>query len=163
MADLGLPRALNTFIIRRELDAVRAAAPAGSPLPARAAIVAQVRAAVARIGEARLRPVINATGVLLHTNLGRAPLGDEVATALQATLGYTNLELDLERGERGGRALYVEQALAALCSAEAATVVNNCAAALLLAMAATGAVAATGAAVRRTRRVLRAPLPTGAR
>ena len=139
VADLGVPRALRTFIIRRELDAVRAAAGGGRTVPAPAAIVARVRGAVARLADARLRPVINATGVLLHTNLGRAPLGAELEAVIRAAAGYGNLELDLERGERGGRAAYVEQALAALCAAEAAVVVNNCAAALLLTMAAVAA------------------------
>ncbi len=79
---------------------------------------------------AMLRPVINATGVLLHTNLGRAPL----AVAVDPT--YTNLELSLATGQRGSRQKTVGDTLATACGAEAAMVVNNCASAVLLAMAA---------------------------
>lgn len=80
-----------------------------------------------------LTPVVNATGVLLHTNLGRAP----VAHAVEAS--YTNLELDLETGARGSRQAVVGRLLATACGAEAAMVVNNCASAVLLALAALGA------------------------
>ena len=128
LADLGLSRRLCVDLVRRELDVVRAADPA----PPRAVIEARVRSAAVRLAAARLRPVINATGVLLHTNLGRAPLGGAAAALAVATGGYSNLELDLVSGERGGRGHYVERGLAALCESEAATVVNNCAAALLL-------------------------------
>ena len=132
LAGLGLPHPLCADLVRRELDAVRTAA----PVPERAAIVARVRAAAERLADARLRPLINATGVLLHTNLGRAPLGAAIDTLVPVAGAYTNLELDLATGERGSRGRYVEQALAALCRAPAATVVNNCAAALLLVVAA---------------------------
>ena len=128
LADLDLPRRLCVDLVRRELDVVRAA----DPVPPRAVIEARVRAAAVRVAASRLRPVINATGVLLHTNLGRAPLGDTAAALAVATGGYSNLELDLVSGERGSRGHYVERGLAALCESEAATVVNNCAAALLL-------------------------------
>ena len=132
LADLGLPHRLCADLVRRELEAVRATA----PVPARAAITSRVRAAAERLAAARLRPVINATGVLLHTNLGRAPLGAALAALPQVAGAYTNLELDLTTGERGSRGHYAEQALAALCRAPAATAVNNCAAALLLTVAA---------------------------
>src|SRR5262249_8241048 len=80
-----------------------------------------------------LQPVINGTGILVHTNLGRAPLPETVLdTVREIGGGYSNLEYDLVGGERGGRAAYLESALARLCEAEAATVVNNCAATLLL-------------------------------
>ena len=128
LADLSLPHRLCVDLVRRELDLIRAA----DPVPPRAVIEARVRNAAVRLAAARLRPVINATGVLLHTNLGRAPLGDAGAALAVATGGYSNLELDLVSGARGSRGLYVERGLAALCEAEAATVVNNCAAALLL-------------------------------
>ena len=132
LADLGLPHRLRVDLVRRELDRVRAA----DPVPPRPVIEARVRDAAVRLAAARLRPVINATGVLLHTNLGRAPLGEASAALAVATGGYSNLELDLVSGERGGRGHYVERGLAALCESEAATVVNNCAAALLLAVSA---------------------------
>jgi L-seryl-tRNA(Ser) seleniumtransferase len=80
-----------------------------------------------------LRPVINATGVIIHTNLGRAPLSAEARAAMEAVaLGYSNLEYDLEAGQRGSRYAHAEQILCRLTGAEAALVVNNNAAALLL-------------------------------
>jgi L-seryl-tRNA(Ser) seleniumtransferase len=88
-----------------------------------------------------LTPVINATGVLLHTNLGRAPFGVELEA------GYTNLELSLETGKRGSRQRAVGDLLATACGAEAAMVVNNCAGGVLLTLAALGA--GRGVAVSR--------------
>ncbi|MGH8958028.1 MAG: L-seryl-tRNA(Sec) selenium transferase [Acidimicrobiia bacterium] len=85
----------------------------------------------------RFQPVINATGVLLHTNLGRAPLAPEAAEAAERVgIGYSNLELDLKTGERGRRSPYLLDLLASLTGAEAALVVNNNAAALVLVLAA---------------------------
>ncbi|MBV9358030.1 MAG: L-seryl-tRNA(Sec) selenium transferase [Chloroflexi bacterium] len=85
----------------------------------------------------RLRPVVNATGVVIHTNLGRAPLSDAaLAAANEAGRGYSNLEYELERGERGSRHDLVTPALQQLTGAEAALVVNNNAAALLLILSA---------------------------
>ncbi|HHW41228.1 MAG TPA: L-seryl-tRNA(Sec) selenium transferase [Syntrophomonadaceae bacterium] len=84
-----------------------------------------------------LRPVINATGVVLHTNLGRAPLSDDaLAAATAVARGYSNLELDLETGGRGSRYSHVEDLLKDLTGAEAALVVNNNAAAVLLCLSA---------------------------
>jgi L-seryl-tRNA(Ser) seleniumtransferase len=81
----------------------------------------------------RLRRVINATGVILHTNLGRAPLCKEaIARVVEVSRGYSNLEYDLEKGERGLRYDHVRELLCALCGAEDALVVNNNAAAVLL-------------------------------
>jgi L-seryl-tRNA(Ser) seleniumtransferase len=88
-----------------------------------------------------LTPVVNATGVLLHTNLGRAPFGIDVAA------GYSNLELSLATGRRGSRQQAVGATLATACGAEAAMVVNNCAGAVLLTLAALGA--GRGVAVSR--------------
>jgi L-seryl-tRNA(Ser) seleniumtransferase len=95
---------------------------------------------VARARE-RLRPslrrVLNATGVVVHTNLGRAPLAAEARAAVaRAAEGYANLELDLGTGERGSRQAHVEALLCELTGAESALAVNNCAAAVLLAAAA---------------------------
>ena len=88
----------------------------------------------------RLRPVVNATGVIVHTNLGRAPLAPAALEAVGAVgRGYSNLEYDLESGARGSRHAHLEPALRDLTGAEAALVVNNCAAAVLLAAAALAA------------------------
>ena len=80
-----------------------------------------------------LQPVINATGIVIHTNLGRSPLADEAIQAMeQVSQGYSNLEYDLDAGVRGSRNSHVARLLCELTGAEAALVVNNCAAAVLL-------------------------------
>jgi L-seryl-tRNA(Ser) seleniumtransferase len=95
-----------------------------------------VERAVARLRPS-LRRVLNATGVIVHTNLGRAPLAAAARAAVaRVAAGYSNLELDLETGERGSRHDHVERLACELTGAEAAMVVNNCAAAVLLAAAA---------------------------
>jgi L-seryl-tRNA(Ser) seleniumtransferase len=95
---------------------------------------------LARGFQPSLRAVINATGVILHTNLGRAPLPDAaLARILEIGGGYTNLEYDLERGARGSRAVHAESLLVRLTGAEAAAVVNNNAGATLLMLAALAA------------------------
>jgi L-seryl-tRNA(Ser) seleniumtransferase len=129
LGDCGMPRAVVVAVIRRELATARAQ----RALPDAAAIVERVRCAVADLRAARIRPVINGTGIIIHTNLGRAPLGEKVAAALHSVAtSYNNLEFDLTGGRRGGRAAYLEHNLALLCGAQGATVVNNNAAALLL-------------------------------
>lgn len=90
---------------------------------------------IRRITRPHLRPVINATGVILHTNLGRAPLGKEVLRNICVVAqGYSNLEFDLKSGERGSRYTHVEEILTKISGAEAALVVNNNAAAVFLAL-----------------------------
>ncbi len=84
-----------------------------------------------------LQPVINATGVILHTNLGRAPLSNATITAMtEAAQNYSNLEFDLETGKRGSRLIHAEDVLKKLLDVEAAVVVNNNAAAVLLVLSA---------------------------
>src|SRR5829696_2956501 len=96
-------------------------------------LVARARARLAP----SLRRVLNATGVIVHTNLGRAPLAVAAQEAVaRAAAGYSNLELDLEGGGRGSRHAHVEALLCELTGAEAAIAVNNCAGAVLLAAAA---------------------------
>jgi len=81
----------------------------------------------------RVQPLINGTGIVVHTNLGRSPLPQGAGDILRGVASaYNNIELDVETGGRGSRGVYIERALAVLCQAEAATLVNNCAAALVL-------------------------------
>lgn len=134
LADVDLPRPVVLAVIRRHLDTLRGRiASNGEAVPDENAVASEVRKALTDLRHRRLRPVINATGILIHTNLGRSPLSEPAVEAvMQAARDYTNLEYDLLAGQRGGRAASLEHALALLCEAEAATVVNNCAAALVL-------------------------------
>src|SRR5438093_9688908 len=129
LGDYDLPRPLIIDVVRRELLKVRAKL----ETPEFESIVDLVRSSIERLSASRLQPVINGTGIVIHTNLGRAPLAPEAICAL-SKIGpaYSNLEYDVVTGERGRRATYIENALALLCGAEAAAVVNNCAAALVL-------------------------------
>lgn len=123
--------------VRQALDAARQALRAGSPDQVAPDAPSLARNAADRLaaGRPHLRPVLNATGILLHTGLGRAPLAAEAAEAVAAVArGYCNLELDLESGERGRRTTGVAELLRRLTGAEAATVVNNNAAATVLAL-----------------------------
>src|SRR4029077_9715414 len=97
----------------------------------------QIGAMVERILARSLQPVINATGVILHTNLGRAPITESVVSEFRRTATqYSNLEYDLEAGARGKRDVHTAELLTRLTGAEAAIVVNNCAAAVLVTLAA---------------------------
>ena len=129
-------RAVLKRTLSQELEAVREAAARGEEPPIADEILAHAVAAAARATNGQT-PVINATGVLIHTNLGRAPLAARAVEAvLRAAAGYTDLEVDRSSGARGSRGARSELILAALTSAEAALVVNNCAAALVLTLAA---------------------------
>ncbi|MGB8323070.1 MAG: L-seryl-tRNA(Sec) selenium transferase [Candidatus Acidiferrum sp.] len=101
------------------------------------AVEKRIVAVVEKQFEASLRPVINASGVILHTNLGRAPLASAVASEIQRSVTrYSNLEYDLAAGARGKRDVHTSRLIERLSGAEAAIVVNNCAAAVLLTLAA---------------------------
>ena len=132
MTELGprdLPRPVIVALVRRELSAMRA----GENVPDFAAVISRVRESIGDLRLSKIQTVINGTGIIIHTNFGRAPLAPHVLESLNAIAqNYSNLEYDLSGGERGHRASYLEQNLALLCGAEAATVVNNCAAALVL-------------------------------
>jgi len=122
-------RPVVTDLVRRELATIRARA----EIPEFKSIVDSVRRSLANLRSTRLQPVINGTGIVIHTNFGRAPLAPEAIRVLtEIGAGYSNLEYDLATGDRGHRGAYIENALALLCDAESATVVNNCAAALVL-------------------------------
>ena len=134
-AEYGTPTV--TDLARQHLDDLRRAIAAGSPCPAFDEIASSLVERAASTLAPSLRPVINATGVIIHTNLGRAPLSDEALAAMAAVgRGYSNLEFDLEEGERGSRFVHLETALCRLTGAEAAIAVNNNASALLLALSA---------------------------
>jgi len=129
LGQCALPRPLIVELARRKLSEIRAS----QDVPQFEAIVARVRRSLDELRASRLQPVVNGTGIVIHTNFGRAPLATEAGRALvEFSSGYSNLEFHLATGERGQRGGYVETGLAVLCKAEAATVVNNCAAALVL-------------------------------
>jgi L-seryl-tRNA(Ser) seleniumtransferase len=125
-------RAVVVEAIRTTIAAVRAGASAPTTDDE---WIAAVAAVVAGYTRPSLRRVINATGVVLHTNLGRAPLPRAAIDAIAAVAsGFSNLEYDVERGERGSRYVHCAALLRELTGAEDALVVNNCAAALVLAL-----------------------------
>jgi L-seryl-tRNA(Ser) seleniumtransferase len=129
LGEYDLPRPLVVDLIRRELSGIRGK----NEIPEFGVTVEQIRRSLERLRASRLQPIINGTGIVIHTNFGRAPLAPGAIRALTLIgSGYTNLEYDLATGQRGGRSAYIENALALLCGTEAATVVNNCAAALVL-------------------------------
>jgi len=137
----GLSRQLATTLARTAITQAREQITAGGTADA----VELATSAAANLRTSQPTRVINATGVLLHTNLGRATLSPEAADLATATnIHYANVELDVATGSRGRRASYANQLLTSLTGAEAALVVNNNAAALLLALA---AVAGSGNAV----------------
>jgi L-seryl-tRNA(Ser) seleniumtransferase len=131
IGDVDIPRPALVAVVRREVAGLRK----GGTVPPFEDVAARIRDTVNRLRAQRIQPVLNGTGIIIHTNLGRSPLAAPVIETLQRIgSGYNNLEYDLIAGERGGRAGYLEHNLAILCGAEAATVVNNCAAALVLAL-----------------------------
>jgi L-seryl-tRNA(Ser) seleniumtransferase len=142
-ACLDAPHALAVAAARLAIDERRTAWLAGQP--GDGDLVARAHEVLETLERPSLRRVINATGVILHTNLGRAPLSARAREAVaQAAEGYSNLELDLGTGERGSRHAHVERLLCDLTGAEAAIAVNNGAGAVLLAAA---AVAGPGKAI----------------
>ncbi len=124
------PRPVAVAALREAVAQVRARVLAGEDARFDDASVAR---ALGRVSQPKLKPVINATGVVLHTNLGRAPLATvAIERMARIAAGYCNLEIDLDEGERGSRYAPVVELLCQLTGAEDAMVVNNCAAAVLL-------------------------------
>ena len=129
---------LGATAVRAAITAAQARARAGeiAPEDVTSAVVTELSAR----GASSLTPVLNATGVVVHTNLGRAPLSDAARQALQAASGYVDVELDLTTGQRSGRGVAARQALLDACpAAEDALIVTNGAAALVLATTALAA------------------------
>ncbi len=135
LADAGPPWAVKEAV-REVLARRREALLAGEEVDvAPDAVAAAAAARAAALTGPALRPVVNATGVVVHTNLGRSPLAPGAVERLAAVAGrYCNVEYDLARGARGGRGRGVEELLLRLTGAEAAVVVNNNAAAVLLSL-----------------------------
>jgi L-seryl-tRNA(Ser) seleniumtransferase len=121
-----------TACVRETLAHARAAMAAGEKAPPRQELTRDVLRRLMPLRRPTLRRVINATGVILHTGLGRAPLAAEAVNAVRDACGYCSLEFDLESGERGERQTHVEDLLCRLTGADAALAVNNNAAALYL-------------------------------
>jgi L-seryl-tRNA(Ser) seleniumtransferase len=133
----AFPHDLIVSLIRENLDCCRTSIPGGEEAPPLPEIVENTVNQAQALARPSLRPLINATGVVLHTNLGRAPLSEETVAAMAAiSRGYNNLEFDLESGERGSRLVHIEPLLCRLTGAEAGLVVNNNASAVLLGLTA---------------------------
>lgn len=132
-------RPLTLAAIRFILDETRTRFQSGliTDLPLTDLILAQTESTLTAWTKPTLIPVINASGVILHTNLGRAPLSDATIRAMDVvSRGYSTLEYDLEKGQRGSRLIHAESLLQKLTGAEAAVIVNNNASAVLLVLSA---------------------------
>ena len=126
-----------TNLVRAQIEEARGAVRMGSKAPTADEVASSVAQRIERLGRVSPRPVINATGVIIHTNLGRAPLSMEAMEAiLQASEGYSNLELDMLEGGRGSRQAHVQPYLCQITGAEDSLVVNNNASAVLLGLSA---------------------------
>lgn len=134
ITDFGRPLTLQA--IRHSLDEARLQIQQGRPAPDPGTLLSQAGQALHSWLTPSLRPVINATGVIIHTNLGRAPLSRAARQAVAEAAGFNTLEFDLGRGVRGSRHQHAEDLLRRLTGAEAALVVNNNAAAVLLCLTA---------------------------
>ncbi len=136
----NLPRTLLADSAREEIDAARRIIGSGGSAPPVEDLIAGAWRRVRALAAPSLRPVINATGVIIQTNLGRAPLSEAALRAMREVgAGYSNLEYDLEAGERGSRSAHLTALLCRLTGAEAALAVNNNAAAIVLALSALAA------------------------
>ncbi len=133
----SLSRPLASRVVSETLEEIRSEIRGGGPPVDAAAVIDRVDAACRIRARRRIRRVTNATGIILHTNLGRSPISPEVwQAAADTNTGYANLELDLETGKRGRRSGIIADLLGLLTGCEAALVVNNNAAAVLLVLTA---------------------------
>lgn len=127
------PHAALVTLARDSLQTARESISSGGPAPSLQTLVQAIENSANVLWQPSPRGVINATGVIIHTNLGRAPLSRDAArAAIQAAAGYSDLEIDLEKGERGGRDAALKSLVTRLTGAESALAVNNNAAALHL-------------------------------
>jgi len=134
---VGYGHDLAVDALREVLDEAREGVKTGKNAPEMETIIAQADELARHWTANSLVPVINATGIILHTNLGRAPLSKETITAMDAVSGaYNNLEFDLGTGKRGKRSVHAEDLLKRLLGVESAFVVNNNAAATMLVLSA---------------------------
>ena len=135
VGDYGRPLVLEA--IRTSLEEVRQRYSSGMRIPDESELLKNTGELLESWTEPTLQPVINATGVILHTNLGRAPLSNAATRAMQAVAeGYSTLEFNLENGKRGSRLVHADALLQRICGAQAAMVVNNNASAVLLVLTA---------------------------
>ncbi len=129
----GLPRPLATAIIRDVMGGLKSQLKLKRNPLAYANLIDSIQQALLNWSNQEVRRVINATGIIVHTNLGRAPLGKELIQEIcDCVSGYNNLEYDLSTGRRGHRGAACEKYLSLLTGAESAAIVNNCAAALFI-------------------------------
>ena len=130
-----LSHAVRVRVVKRAIALWRAKIKQGEGMPSETEILASLACRYEKLTQPQLRKVVNGTGVVLHTNLGRAPFGRALLQSMADELsGYCALEFDTTVGERGSRTGTIEAMLGVLCEAETGIVVNNCAAALFLAL-----------------------------
>ena len=130
LGELDLPRPIVLGYVRESIEELR-----NNPelIEEFESYIIKTRKELEDISRTKILSVLNGTGVLIHTNMGRSPLSETAADRLrEIAQNYNNLELDLNTGERGQRAAYLERALAIISGSEMATAVNNCAAALVI-------------------------------
>ena len=128
--NVDLPRPIILNVVRQSIKELRADP---EKIPEFNDYINAIRVELEALARTRISSVINGTGVLIHTNMGRSPLPERVADRLcSIATNYNNLELDLNTGERGNRAAYLEKCLALVSGSESATSVNNCASALVI-------------------------------
>ncbi|MCD6330355.1 MAG: L-seryl-tRNA(Sec) selenium transferase, partial [Candidatus Cloacimonetes bacterium] len=133
IADFG--EELTVFSIRQVLNELRDSVLKGKKIPSDDKIYTLIEQRILNIGTSSLKPMINATGVVLHTNLGRAPLGSALTEEVSRIIeGYSNLEFDLEKGKRGHREDHITDLITFITGAEDAVVVNNNAAGVFLSL-----------------------------
>jgi L-seryl-tRNA(Ser) seleniumtransferase len=145
---LAYGRSQTVEALRAVLDTVREEVRSGAEVPDAAALLAHADLYLQELLAPTLRRVINATGVIIHTNLGRAPLSAAAQAAMTAvSKGYSTLEYDLDTGQRGHRTVHAERLLCQLTGAESALAVNNNAGAVLLAL--TGLASGRGVVISR--------------